>query len=486
MPEPLLRCFTHTKARLRGDHDGWSKKRVDRVARAICVKSTGQQFKHNDAALESMFNVSFSESGIVKKLDFRFSTPVEVIEASKLKELRPNYEIRDPDSKIVVGQAILATLSSNFNRYSEKVLKKAVKTIIGKTCQIDHSLSARDTFGRVTDAWWDTGVAPSEMAYIAELEGSDPVTAKVVKGYVDGVSVSGDAGRIECSICGEEWNWMHEHWPGEEYDGKVCERIMYDVVFKHLGFTPIPAFDSADAYYVANSMSEAIDNTTAYMDILNDKNKPKQSQGTLKTYSVLAPTFGETMTSPEEELAKALEKASRLQYQEAELKAKISELEAQATETDDLQKTLDKMRDQEKSRLVNEVIDLEIKLKKVDSSKIEARKNELVESSVAALEANLSVLRDWHSATVKQQPTATGGGPKSKNFGHSGSSKIEEISPEKKAFYIREAKIEQLHLGLFGKRPSVNAVKTLQEWDSLRGRWKTDLSEMFRAVPKRS
>lgn len=481
MPQKLLRCFTNTKGQLRDDHKDWTNKRVDKVARAICVKSTGQKFQHNDPTLESMFNVSFSESGTVKKLEFSFSAPIKVMEASKLKKLRPSYEIRDPDSKTVVGQAILATLSSNNNRYVEKELKKTVETLIGKTCQIDHSLSARDTFGLVTDTWWDAQTKPAEMAYIAELEGSDPVTAKVMKGYVTGVSVSGDADSIECSICGEEWSWMHEHFPGEEYDGVKCERIMHDITLKHLGFTPIPAIESADAYYVAASLGEAIDNATAYIDIFRTNSVYK-----VERTSVPALAFGEIMSTTEEELAKALKETTRLQYQEADLKSKLADLEAKAKETNDLQKKLDKMREEERVRLVNEVIDLEVKLEKVDPDKVEVRKKELAESSVAALDAKLSVLREWYDDTVQQPNSAPQGGPKSKNFGHSGSAKINEISEEKKAFYIREAKIEQLQLGLFGKRSSVSAVKTLQEWDPLRGRWKTELSEMFRAVPKRS
>ena len=367
MPEKLLRCFTKTKAQLRGSNKKWTSKRIKQVARAICVKSTGQKFQHSDPSLDSMFNVSFSESGTVKKLEFNFSAPIEVLEASKVKQVRPDYEIRDPDSKIVVGQAILATVSTNHNRYPEKELKKAVKTLIGKTCQIDHSMSARDTFGIVTDAWWDAKAKPAEMAYIAELEGSDPVAAKVAKGYVTGVSVSGNADYIECSICGEEWSWSHEHWPGQEYDKKTCERIMHGITFNHLGFTPIPAFESADAYYVADSMGESIDNAMAYVDII-------------KRPPISTKSFGETMSTPEEKLTEALKEASKLQYQEAELKSKITALESKANDSDDLQKKLDKMRDKEKSRLFNDVIDLEVKLEKVEPNLVEARIEELAGS----------------------------------------------------------------------------------------------------------
>ncbi len=479
MPEKLMRCFVKVKKSLAVDNPKWSSKRVDRVARAICVKQTGQKFSKHSSSVDNMFNVSFSESGRIKDLSFTFSSPYEVVEASRVKEYRPAYEIKDPESAIVVGRALFDTVSKNFNKYLEKEVKKSVSKLPGVTCQVDHSESARDTFGVVHDSWWDTKTTPAEMAYIAELEGSDPVTAKVVKGYLRGVSVRGEAKKIECSICGEEWNFMHEHWPGETYDGKVCERIPRDFGYRHLGFTPVPAVDGADAHYVAASMAEAIDNAMAYIDY-----QFKEFQETIdKNKKTQTDIFGEfKMSESDSDAAKALREAERAKYELAETQKKYDELSDKLKQQDDILKENERLKTQHRERLIKEIVEKELALKKIEEKNVKERTEELEATDPVVLEAKLDVLRDWYKEIP--EPTRTpDAGSKSKVF--TTNSTFQELDEAKQEKYIKEAKAAQLAGGLFGRDPSITAVKTLEEWDAKRGRWKTNLAELFRSVPKR-
>jgi len=488
MPEKLKQCFKAVKADLKDRNDSWSPKRVNNVARAICVKRTGQTFVKHSNSINDMFNVSFTESGTVKDIQFRYFAPFKVVEKSKLAEIRADYNIRDPESEIVVGKAIYDTTSTNFNRYEEKELKKAAISLINKPCQADHSESARDTFGKVWEAWWDKGTVPSELAYIAELEGADPLTAKVAKGYVDGVSVAGGARKIECSICGEEWNWMHEHMPGQKYKGEVCERVMKGIYFRHLGFTPFPAIEGADVQtvsaelddYMPSSLTEAIDNAMAFIE-LESTNKVAHEKSAIAAPAITIPTFGEKSKMTDD--PNALREMQKLEYANAELAKEKADLEEKLATAAKAEADLKEMQDREQARLMQEVIDLELELDKLEESNVNARRSELSNESEISLKSRVDVLKEWLKSRP-QDTTAPEAGPKSKLIGFG--SKIAEMDDIRKGHYIKESKKEQLAVGLFGTVPSISSVKTLQEWDGVRGRWDNQLPELFRRVPRKS
>lgn len=488
MPEKLVRCFLQTKKNLRADKPKWSSQRVSKVARAICVKSTGQKFTRHDNMADTMFNVTFGESGEIKGLEFRFKSEVKFIERDELEKFRPAVEINDPDSILSVGTAIFATDSKNFNRYAEKELKRASKTLRGKSCQIDHNESALSTFGVVQDSWWDGGVDPAEVAYIAELEGSNEVAQKVKKKYIRSVSVSGVSEEITCSICDEEWSWAHEHFPGEIYDGETCFRDMKKITFRHLGFTNFPGIEGADTQYVANSVDEAIENAFAYVDYINkhDISKPD---------SIQELSFGENIsmsTEPDKlvEKLKLLEKSeferTQLEKEKAKLEVKLAVMEEAKTKSDADIKAL---KEAEKERLINEIVDLQEKLELTKGRTAEERRVDLAQEPMIGVKAKAEALREiWDKEEKKTPPPRsiisegiTGGQSRSRTFK---GSKFDELDPDKKKFYEKEAKLERYALGLFGHRPSVGAVQILSEWNDELDRWNTDFADMFKSVPK--
>ena len=499
-----MRCFLQTKKNLRADNEDWSAKRVGNVARAICVKRTGQKFVKHSNSIDSMFNVTFGESGKPKEISFAFKTDLEIIEKSKVKELRPEYEINDPDSILVVGRAIWATESKNYNRYSEKELKKASKTLIGAPCQIDHSESARDTFGIVTDAWWDNGSSPPEIAYIAELDGSEVVAQRVKKKYVRGVSVAGSSEKTLCSICGKEWDWAHEHYPGQEYTEEKnkkkkkikCFLDHIDISFRHLGFTAFPAIAGADANYIAASVSEALENVNAYISHATEHGYNKTQPNEYIAPAATVGAFGETTSmsvDPEAKILveklKLLEKSeldkTRLQKEKAELEAKLVVLEKARADSD---KDLEALKEAEKKRLISEIVDLQDKLGLTKGRKAEERRVDLADEHILSITAKVEALRDmWEEEEKKTPPQGSiisegiTGHSRSRTFK---GSKFDELDPERKGFYEREAKLERYAIGLFGHRPSVGAVQILSEWNGNLDRWNTDFADMFKTVPK--
>ena len=437
-----------------------------------------------------MFNVTFSESGAIKGLEFQFQSEVKFIEKDELEKFRPAVEINDPDSILSVGTAIWATDSKNFRRYAEKELQRAAKTLRGKSCQIDHNESALYTFGVVQDSWWDKGVMPAEIAYVSELEGSNEVAQKVKKKYIRSVSVSGMAEEITCSICGEEWSWAHEHFPGEEYDGETCYQDMKKITFRHLGYTNFPGIEGADTQYVANSVDEAIENAFAYVDYIGKHGLRKSAEDNTKVPSA----FGEKISMSEEpkelvERLKLLEKSeferAKLQKEKAQLEVKMAALEAEKTKSD---KDLETLKTVEKERLINEIVDLQDKLELTKGRKAEERRVDLANEHMLSITAKVEALREmWDKEDKKDVPPRSiisegiTGQSRSRTFK---GSKFDELDPERKKFYEKEAKLERYAIGLFGHRPSVGAVQILSEWNGNLDRWNTDFADMFKTVPK--
>lgn len=481
-----MRCYRGVKKDLADDEPGWSTKRRDRVARAICVKRTGMKFQHIDPGLDSMFGASFTESGKARDIRFSFRSDFKIVEKSELNGMRPGYNVRDPDSKLVVGRASFATTSLNFNEYFADELKKAAKTLIGKTCQVDHSESARDTFGKVYDAWWDNSSDPPELAYIAELEGSDPISAKVQKGYLDGVSVSGEAEQTICSICDKEWDWLHDHTPGMEYDGKTCKRQFKGISFRHLGFTSFPGVVSADANYVAASMHEALENTLAYMNYQESHGVPKDDKSGTQLDEIapenteMITTFGETISMSSDQQTELLKEVERAQLRAGDLAKEKAELETRLAETDSLKEELEELQERERKRLISEIIDLQVQLKRLDPKKAEERRADLGRESTLVLEAKISVLKEFDLPAPVAESVAAGS--KSKIF--STNSKFQELDPARQEHYIQEAKLQSMSRQMFGHPPSVKAVKVLGEWDYGMDRWKTEFSDLIKTVPK--
>jgi len=480
MPEKLLRCVRKVKADLAEENPDWSDKRRNKVATAICVKSTGLPMKHSNPTVQNMFSASFGENGKVENISFSFKTPLKFIEKSELQEKYPQYKLRDPDSITVVGRAAIAGVSANFSEFFAAELKKAGKTLKGVPCQADHSESARDTIGLVTDQWWDESLDPPELSYIAELDGSDPVSQKVAKGYVSGVSVAGGAKQVICSVCGEEWDWLHEHIPGKKYKGVLCTKQFKGIFFRHLGFTPFPAVEGADASYVANSMDEALENTMAFLNHVERQGAAIKHESTSPEAGLV--TFGESnQLTDNPDLVRELE---REKLKSAQLAQDMEKLQEKLTNMATLEETLEKQNKIIKEGLVSDILGLQAKLSIDGGKSADERRSVLEKESLDTLRVKADVMRESAANLPEPEVEESIIRSRSLNLDAAKGHKFGELDKERKEHYIREAKLEKLSLGLFDQRPSVSAVKTLKEWDYDLGKWRTDLSDLFKAAPK--
>lgn len=457
-----MRCHRSVKKSLKKEHEDWTRKRIDKVARAICVKRTGMTFQHSEMITSPTPQFSVSESGAVKSAQVFFNSPFTIIEKEKLKEALPDYVPKDPNSVIIVGTAVSESRSSNGRIYVEKELKKATSSLKGCKCQVDHSESIRDTFGVITETWWEKETKATD--FVAELEGDDPVTAKVVKGYVENVSIAASAERMECNICGEEMTWLHEHQIGEEYDGVLCGVIPMGINYRHLGFVLHGGVKGAGAEYVPASVGEAFENLLTAWEY--DQQAPRPNLGSKKSMG------------NEEDMAKVLQEKERLRLELEDARKEKVALEGRVKETAKLEEEVKKMRETNTKRVVDRIVEVELKLGRYSEKEAIDKKTALLKENEDSLSARLSVLEEWLKKAYLIAGTTDGtqGQAKSKVMGFD--EKTKSNYGNKQAFYEKEAKIEKIGMLFFGTRPSRSAVRTCQEYNVRVGKWKNSFSEL--------
>lgn len=54
------------------------------------------------------------------------------------------------------------------------------------------------------------------------LPKDSPLVPQIELGVLRDVSIGFNAGRRTCDLCSKAWDYQHEHFPGEEYDGQKC------------------------------------------------------------------------------------------------------------------------------------------------------------------------------------------------------------------------------------------------------------------------
>lgn len=463
-----MRCYRKVKKSLKVQNKSWPDKRIDRVARAVCVSRTGQKFKHGESNASMMltpFEVKLTEAGTVKDFVFSFQTVVETADIEEVSKKYPDVKLNDPDCAFVAGTAIYPTTSSNSMRYLEEELKKAAPTLKGCKCQIDHSFSAKDTFGKVIDSWWDDKV--KETGYVSALQGNHEITEKVEKGYIDAVSVAGSAETVECSICGEEASFFHRHIPNEEYDGEVAELIPKNIVYKQLGFVAYPGVENASAFYIPSSITEAIENMAAVMEYssLDGTAVSENRQG---DYTLSA--------EPDEKLLKKMERM-KLQLEEANSKA--SGLEKAVAANDGLQLQLEESRKMMKTLVVSEITKINSAMGRIKEEEVEAAEEELMGKDISVLKAKLEVLKEWQNDAAKRdEANASTRGLLSEQIRGATSLDLSEQKKGLTGVWLQELKKARISEWMFGKQPSVSAVRTVAEYDWENDRWIDPLGEI--------
>jgi hypothetical protein len=108
-----------------------------------------------------------------------------------------------------------------FERFPKAYLERFAATLPGKSVLPGHDYSALP-LGRfyAADVVPDTEGNHLRVRYYLPKE--SPLVSQIELGVLKDVSIGFNAGKRLCDLCAKEWDFQHDHFPGQEYDGKQC------------------------------------------------------------------------------------------------------------------------------------------------------------------------------------------------------------------------------------------------------------------------
>lgn len=225
---------------------------------------------------------------------------------------------------------------------------------------------------------------------------------KINNGLYNTVSIGFFSEYMECSICGEKvdsmWD-MHEHIPGEEYDGETCYYMPRDIEFVEVSVVNIPADRYAiilnKEYEQANSYVENKESDLVLTDAINSKinmisrHKKKNNISNIDFSGSYKNKSTETQSKDETEDVNynkdnkvnggaTMDKIT-MDNLDTNVKGQIEQVEELKKENSQLRDEIEKMKpfvdyvsklqEKEKTDKVNKIVDLRIALELLDESK---------------------------------------------------------------------------------------------------------------------
>lgn len=458
-----------------------TKDTAERYAKAIIVKQVDKTLKPDlNTLLEKVPKLKdiIDEKGNYKNIGHTLVMPFEV-EERKIPTSggEPVVEI------IIKGTAIYPTLSQNFNRYTKAEIKKAESTFTGIPIQEDHSRSARGTIGTVENHQFNE--RSGRLTYEGRLKANHPVSENVRLGYVKRSSIGISPKKNECSICHENITFWHEHMPGMEYEisGKkvIAENIPLDYVFTHLGITPFGAVKGATA------KPESLEND----DLRNEPNLPAlfEMDGMIEVISeAYGPYYDQIVENVNNQKIRGLNnmdeaEQNRLQKDVAKKDALLEEYKAEMVvlqnSNEELGAFVAEQKKKERKAMIEEVVNLEVQLKRIKEDNKQVRTLELTELEDDKLEARHEMIKD----IVKDFPVKEEKKAKSRSYGKIQEDDVEQDLTEGSPLEGRElaeAVVEYVGNAFYGSafKPTFKTVRILDEWDFKLGKWKNPLMEL--------
>lgn len=388
MPEKLERCVTELKKQLRKDHPDWDAEKIEQVAYATCVKSTGQHTSDEESEAESVTELkklswtskvtvyeSFDTAlnNVVKKDGVRVVHGLEEARLESLREADIDGVKGSEKHFYIVGDAIHAVTTANMHTYLADELEIATETLSGRPVMVDHSKGSLDNAGKVMVTTWESRSGlDSAITYIARIRKSHPVAEAVELGDIDSVSIGATADKIECSVCGEDMLQCPHHI-GKSYEVNDGESVLATaigrgLVFRELSITPFPADARASAYATNNSLYAAVETL-----VESSENKHKlQKAGATKKMS----------EDNNGELALA-----------RELETTRAQLEQLKTEKEGALNEVNAFREEKKAGLVDRVFEMEVNANIKESKDEMVRIAELKALSAENLQARVDTLK---------------------------------------------------------------------------------------------
>lgn len=117
-------------------------------------------------------------------------------------------------------------IDRDYERFTVGALEEMAKLFVGKPVLRDHRWASSCQAARVYAAEVeDAGVRKRLIlrCYMPRTEGTAETITAIESGVIRECSVGVRVGSSTCSICGAvQQKVMCVHWPGKEYDGKMC------------------------------------------------------------------------------------------------------------------------------------------------------------------------------------------------------------------------------------------------------------------------
>lgn len=114
----------------------------------------------------------------------------------------------------------------DFERFTDQALADMAKLYVGKPVLRDHSWREGSQTARVYAAEVEAAGEVKRLVlrcYMPRTEGTAETIAAIESGVVRECSVGVRVGKSICSICGvDQMDALCCHYPGREYDGKLC------------------------------------------------------------------------------------------------------------------------------------------------------------------------------------------------------------------------------------------------------------------------
>lgn len=483
MPQKLVNCTSDVKKQLSGKYPSWSSQKVDRTARAICVKSTGLTFKKDSqfALPDSFFTfleshgMNYNEDGDISVFQLEYTAPApeigEIIEQANAAGEMQKY-------RVARGLAIYPVKSRNNRRYLKSEIEKASKTLVGVPLQKDHSESVNDTYGTIVKQEFNP--SSGHQRYEALLDPEDPITKKIEAGFIKNVSVSINPKTMECNICGERMNYWHKHIPGFEYDGKEAEAVPKDWYYRHLGTVTVPGVPKASIKTSGESASESdyefdfVDSANEMiLEMITEAYEPfyeavvQKSNGFVHKHKDKGVIMTDEIEEQYKELAKNYEKQGLI------IEQLQKQLDAQDAEH---KKFVEGLQKQKHSELVEKVTELELNTNRLKKENVSSRRDELSKMNQIQLETRYETLKEFEAENASNTKKVT---PRSVSFNEMQSPDGRSPPHQMEAGEMSERAKYEYDIGMLGSvmfpstwNPTNKALQTLERWDFNRNDWK--------------
>lgn len=456
-----------------------SQDQADDYAKAVFVRLADKTKKPE---LKSFFekhpeleSYNFDKTGEFRGFETTLLMPFEIDEISE-SDIEEKSKTKISAKEFVVkGTAIYPTLSKNFNRYTKTEIQKAFPSLKGKPIQKDHSESSADSIGTITH----TEISSTgRVTYKGRVKRNHPVSENIELGYVKTSSIGVSSRIAECSVCGEKMGWFHEHIPGMEYEtekGKnvVAELIPKDFEFKHIGMVTAPAVPGASVS-TGESIIEGID------------------YGFIESFSALfSPYYNEVVESISIKRGDSILNDEEIKNMKAEIeKQKViaeeykAELDQQRTSNSELAEYVNGQKAKERSSLLEEIFEAEVRLQRQEKSNKKLRIAELNEMSQDQLDTRNELLQD----SVKGLDVGGTKKPRARTYQGEENLNVDEENPNQhlqedlSGRARREYQIALMGSTIFGEsfQPTYKTVRVLDEYDPRGdGKWKNPFKELI-------